>query len=170
MNPARLRLASAMGIVLVSALDFALIHASRLVEGGTPDDFRQQLIVLSVLPMANVLMVALFLIARRSGPTRQFLHGFATSAAITAALILAGATLLDRELIEPPIQSLIRSVAARLFGAHRELDTATILILTATFASIFGLPQFLLALLVGFLARKFGEASSSLPGPGGSPD
>jgi hypothetical protein len=170
MKPARLRLASAMGIVLVSALDCALIRASRLVIGGTPGDFRLQLIVLSVLPMANVLAISLFLLARRSSPSSRFLHGFATSAAITTALFLAGATFLDRDLIQPPMDRLVVWVATPLFGNPYALDTTKILIFCAIFALIFALPQLLLALVVGFLARNFRKASPSLPGPSASSD
>jgi hypothetical protein len=157
-KPARFRLAYAMVVVVIAALDFALIRRSRFFTGnGTPDYIRLQLIVLSVLPMTNVLAISLFLLAHQSGPTRRFLGGFAASAAFTSVLFLAGATFLDRGLIQLHIESLLRAVAPFVFQRNLLLGSMRIVILSAIYVSIFGLPQLLLAVVVGFIARVFGQ-------------
>jgi hypothetical protein len=173
MKAARFRLAYAMVIVLIAALDLALIRTSRLVGGGRLEDLRLQLIVLIVLPMANLLAFALFLLTRRSGPGRRFWGGFVTSTALSSALIIAWATLADLSSLEASLQTFGRSVATSLFGASNILNTTKILLLCAIFATAFTLPQLLLAVVVGYLTRVLGkgrEQPSDLrvrPGPDG---
>jgi hypothetical protein len=156
MKPARFRLAYAMVIVLIAALDLALIRTSRLVSGGRLEDLRLQLIVLIVLPMANLLAIALFLLAHRSVADRRFWGGFVISAAIISTLIIAWATLTDLASLEALIQPFGRSVATFLFGTSNMLNTPKILLLYAIFAMAFTLPQLLLVVVVGFLARNAG--------------
>ena len=149
----RFGLNHAMGLVVLAAVDFALLRISGLITGGAPDQFRLQMVVLTALPTANLAALALMLRAVRSGPTRRFLAGFATSAAITSALLLAGVAFLDLKLVLPPTQRLGKWMATSLWGRTDMLDTRELIILMAAFASVFSLPQALLASIVGLVVR-----------------
>jgi hypothetical protein len=157
MKAARLRLNHAMGLVFLAALDLAMLRISGLITGGAPHQFRLQMIVLVALPMANLLGIALILRSLRSGSCRRFLEGFAISAAITSASLFASAAFLDLEWIMPPMGRLGHWLATTLLGRSDLINTRGLLILMSAFASIFTLPQVLLALLSGLVASKLGS-------------
>lgn len=146
MKVPRFSIALLMVIVALAALDLETIRAMPVIRPPT-----SELLVLGALPMANVLAVDLLLSQRRPA-SRPFLLGFAAFGVVALALYVAlvafspetVATLYVRPLIEP---------ISRTIGPIQPI--ILIAILGSVGVVMLGLPQLALALLGGFMFRRF---------------
>ena len=146
MKVPRFRIASIMVVIGIVALNLVVIRALlgfRFLLG--------ELLMLSALPMANVLAVGLLIGKRRRG-NRPFLLGFVPFGAMALAIYVAVATSVPREIVVSSLAP-VSDYLVRTIGAHRPL----LFIRALTFASllILVLPQVVFALIGGFLSRRF---------------
>ena len=145
----RFRIASLMVAVAIAALDFGMIRALSVVQRSP-----YVLLVLGVLPMANVLPVIL-LTGQRRRENRPFRLGFVSFGAMALALFVAVTWFFPHEMAI--LFSPLLGYVIKIIGSGRPLlsDAAQALALVVTV----GLPQVVFALIGGFLSRKFMIAS-----------
>jgi hypothetical protein len=142
----RLRIASIMLVVVIAALDCAVI---RVLLG-----FRSlmgELLILGALPMANVLSVGLLIFQRRPG-NRPFLLGFLPFGAMALALYVAMAMSFPREIVISCMTP-VSNYLERIIGPQRPL--LFIPVQTVALLVMPGLPQVVFALIGGLLSREF---------------
>jgi hypothetical protein len=142
----RTRIAWVMLAIAITALDFWAIRACFDLYGSWAE-----LLLLGALPMANVLAVGL-LVAQQRPKSRPFLLGFETFGAAALALFAVLVICFRRETVTPYVDLALRPVF-RIIG----LDPPWVYVLTACFVIVvvLGLPQLAVALIGGFLSRKF---------------
>ena len=142
----RFRIVSVMLVVAIVALNFVAIRdllGFRSLMG--------ELLILSALPMANVLAVGLLIGNRRPG-SRPFLLGFVPFGAMALALYVAVVTSVPREIVVSCLAP-VSDYLVRMIGASRPL--LFIRALAFVCLIILVLPQVVFALIGGFLSRRF---------------
>ncbi len=146
MKVPRFRIVSIMVVVAIVALNFVAIRdllGFRSLMG--------ELLILSTLPMANVLAVGLLIGKRRPG-SRPFVLGFVPFGAIALALYVAVVTSVPREIVVSCLAP-VSEYLVRMIGAHRPLLFIRALAFVCLFILV--LPQVVFALIGGFLSRRF---------------
>ena len=144
----RFRIGWLMVAVAIAALDFAAISAGfRKNPGGF--DF----LVLGALPMANVLAVGI-LIGRQRPESRPFLLGFEAFGAVALVLYFAFVCL-SPDLEGPLHRYLAVTVGPLIMLVEQNYPSLLHLISLIGIAAMLGWPQVAVALLGGFLFRRF---------------
>ena len=146
MKAPRFRIAWVMVAVAIVAFDFAVGRAM-VDSGGNARAF----LMLGALPMANILAVG-NLIGRRRRGSRPFLLGFETFGTMALALYVASIILFDGELWVFHLTPVVKPIAEAV-GAFPPFVSIPVLC-SATMGMLL-LPQLGLALVGGFLSRKY---------------
>ena len=158
MKAPRFRIAWVMAFIAVAALELGARRA--LNDLGMrlymlTHSFRPHHIIdalrLGALPMANVLVLALVIGHQRRGS--RFFFGFEVFGATALALYVAAVSLFTEELVTPFFDLLIPLADA--FRDGTTLSIVGVLVVESTAAVILLLPQVAIALIGGFLFRKF---------------
>ena len=142
----RFRIAWIMVAVAIVAIDFGAIR-----EMFRFDSEIVELLVVGVLPMANVLAVGLLVGQRRPGK-RPFLPGFEAFGAVASTIYFALASCLYDEAV-PPYLELFLAPVRKIVGQDRPV--VVYLTLFSVVVVALGLPQLASALIGGFLSRKY---------------
>ena len=149
MNEPRFRIASLMVFIAIAALDFAAIRAAAYDLNGPG-----MLLCTVVLPMANVLALAL-LLGHRNRRCRRWLSGF-EAFGLAALVYFVVAILSDEDwvwsyitLALEPTRAIIRPSGGGTWSAVRLFAGRSVLSVWAT------LPQLAFALIGGYIASKF---------------
>jgi hypothetical protein len=142
----RLRIAGVMGFVAIVALNFGAIRA---LSGFAPD--HSDYLTLGALPMADILVVGL-LIAQQYPQSRPFFLGFEVFGAMALALYVA-LEIYCRDKAVNPYLALFFDPIERIGG--RGWPVRFIPIRYSIGVAILVLPQIALALIGGFLSRRF---------------
>jgi hypothetical protein len=140
-----------MVFVALAALNFTAIRAV-----SDYADPRSTLLGVGALPMANILVVSLF-IGYRSRRGRRFLFGFEAFGAMALAAYIAVAIMFHSAVIirylhlgtEPYRRTFVPSLQSKAFH---------LVVFHAIGVVMFALPQLAFALIGGLLSRRFGTA------------
>ena len=146
MKAPRFRIAWIMLAVAIAALDFGVMRevvGSRSVRGI--------LLLLGILPMANVLAVGMLINQRRPG-NRPFLLGFEVFGAMALIVYIALVYYFDRGIETTYLRPLI-DLLMKTIGQDRPI--VFISVLYAGSMLILGCPQLVFALIGGRLSRRF---------------
>ncbi len=146
-----------MVFVAITAINFGAIRGCTDFKSAHEDDFHYTFMIdalgTGILPMANILAVALLIRLRRRG-SRPFLSGFAVFGATALALYVAVASFFAEELVMRYLH-LVLAPLWNTLGGPSAFGTVVILIMYSTAAVMLLLPQVTIALIGGFLFRLF---------------
>jgi hypothetical protein len=145
----RIRIAWVMVAVAIAALDFGVM---REVVGSR--SARNILLLLGILPMANVLTVGMLINQRRPG-NRPFLLGFEVFGAMALILYIALAYCFDHGVETTYLRPLI-DLLKKTIGQDR--PNVFISVLYVGSMLMLGCPQLVFALIGGFLSRRIKAA------------
>jgi hypothetical protein len=172
------RLAWAMVFVAIAALNLGAIRTWSEVRNTCTEMFsrgpkdpadthrdvnavvRADLLLAGALPMGNILAVGLVIHRRRRN--RPFLLGFEAFGATVLALYIAGVSCLTYEELRPYLK-LVQGPLRTTFGPP---DTAVSFLIGYSVSAMFlVLPQMTVALIGGFLLRRFRNDRATSPNP-----
>jgi hypothetical protein len=137
-----------MVVVAIAALNFGAIRA--MMAPGW--DRAGGWLTVGALPMANALVVGL-LIARRRPRSRPFLLGFAVFGGTALALYVALVIGFEQDVLIPYLNLFMNPLENALGGWNGPIIFVPIVYSVAVL--VLTLPQVALALLGGFLSRRF---------------
>jgi hypothetical protein len=145
-----------MGVVAIAALNFGVIRVLSDFKTANNNDKHIMLIIdalgTGAIPMANILAVGLIILRRRG--SRPFLSGFEAFGAAALALYVVGAIFFTEELVMPYVNLALKPLA-KTIGIGPLMSTRDILVLVSVTGVMLVLPQVALALIGGFIFRKF---------------
>jgi hypothetical protein len=143
----RVRIARLMVAVAIAGLNFGAIRAMLAPGMGPTGD----LLVVGALPMVNVLAAGM-LIARQRPRSRPFLLGFEAFGTMALALYVVLAISFRREVVMFYVQPVLDPIIRRM-GTGPPLVSIPVRVSVCVVLLV--LPQMALALIGGFVSRRF---------------